>query len=257
MKKLKIVILTLLISAGVFAQCDPRLGIRIPDDPNHFIKSGDAFMPDRNDTLLTYTFILNKGKKYRISIFEINEFSGLASYTVYEGEKLVGSNYPASSDKCHSSFDFICGNTATYRMDIKKLTEKKYCGSWMIQEIGETNFLNKNIPVETEETFIIVEEMPEFKVGQDINSFRYWLQENLVYPEEALSKGISGKVFVQFAVNGYGDVVDAKIVRGVNPTLDNAALNLVKSSPRWEKPGKQRGKAVKVQFTFPVTFQLE
>jgi protein TonB len=50
-------------------------------------------------------------------------------------------------------------------------------------------------------------------------------------------------------------VVDVVIKKGVNPSLDKEALRIVMSSPKWE-PGKQRGKPVKVQFTFPINFVL-
>ena len=106
-----------------------------------------------------------------------------------------------------------------------------------------------------EEVFIIVEDMPKFK-GGDQNAFRKWIQENLRYPEIAAENGISGKVFVQFAVNSKGLVVDSKVMRGVDPALDKEALRVVNSSPKWE-PGKQRGKPVKVQFTFPIVFVLQ
>jgi protein TonB len=106
-----------------------------------------------------------------------------------------------------------------------------------------------------EEVFIIVEDMPKFQ-GGDQNAFRRWIQDNLRYPEIAAENGISGKVFVQFAVNSKGQVVDAKVIRGVDPALDKEALRVVTSSPRWE-PGKQRGKPVKVQFTFPIVFVLQ
>ncbi len=106
-----------------------------------------------------------------------------------------------------------------------------------------------------EEVFIIVEDMPKF-MGSDQNAFRTWIQQNLRYPEIAAENGISGRVFVQFAVNSKGQVVDAKVIRGVDPALDKEALRVVNSSPKWQ-PGKQRGKPVKVQFTFPIVFILQ
>ncbi|MBN2275224.1 MAG: TonB family protein [Bacteroidales bacterium] len=106
-----------------------------------------------------------------------------------------------------------------------------------------------------EEVFIIVEDMPTFQ-GGDQNAFRTWIQQNLRYPEIAQENGISGKVYVQFAVNSRGEVVDVKVVRGVDPALDKEAVRVVSSSPKWV-PGKQRGKPVKVQFTFPIVFVLQ
>jgi protein TonB len=109
--------------------------------------------------------------------------------------------------------------------------------------------------VAEEEVFFIVEDMPSFQ-GQGQEGFRQWIAQNLRYPEIAAENGISGKVYVQFAVNSKGEVVDAVVVRGVDPALDKEAIRVVMSSPKWT-PGKQRGKAVKVQFTFPINFVLQ
>jgi len=106
-----------------------------------------------------------------------------------------------------------------------------------------------------EEVFVIVEDMPSFR-GEGQDGFRKYIAQNLNYPEIAAENGISGRVFVQFAVNSSGNVVDAVVVRGVDPALDKEALRVVNSSPKWA-PGKQRGKAVKVQFTFPINFVLQ
>ena len=109
--------------------------------------------------------------------------------------------------------------------------------------------------VAEEEVFFIVEDMPSFQ-GKGQEGFRTWIAKNLRYPEIAAENGISGKVYVQFAVNSKGAVVDAMVVRGVDPALDKEATRVVMSSPNWA-PGKQRGKAVKVQFTFPINFVLQ
>jgi protein TonB len=109
--------------------------------------------------------------------------------------------------------------------------------------------------VAEEEVFFIVEDMPSFQ-GKGQEGFREWIAANLRYPEIAAENGISGKVYVQFAVNSKGQVVDAVVVRGVDPALDKEAVRVVMASPKWS-PGKQRGKAVKVQFTFPINFVLQ
>jgi protein TonB len=63
-------------------------------------------------------------------------------------------------------------------------------------------------------------------------------------------------VIVQFAVSKSGAVVDAVVVRSIDPALDKEAIRVVMSSPKWV-PGKQRGKEVKVLFTFPINFVLQ
>lgn len=108
---------------------------------------------------------------------------------------------------------------------------------------------------EEAEIFFIVEDMPSFQ-GKGQDGFRTYIAKNLKYPEIAAENGISGRVFVQFVVNENGEVTNAKVVRGVDPALDKEAIRVVMSSPKWA-PGKQRGKPVRVAFTFPIQFVLQ
>jgi protein TonB len=110
--------------------------------------------------------------------------------------------------------------------------------------------------IEEEEVFYIVEDMPTFNGGEPATEFRKYIAQNLRYPEIAAENGISGRVIVQFAVDRTGNVVDAVVVRSIDPALDKEAIRVVMSSPKWT-PGKQRGKAVKVLFTFPINFVLQ
>ncbi len=110
--------------------------------------------------------------------------------------------------------------------------------------------------IEEEEVFYIVEDMPTFNGGDPATEFRKYIAQNLRYPEIAAENGISGRVIIQFAINKMGQVVDANIVRSVDPALDKEASRVVMSSPKWT-PGRQRGKAVKVLFTFPINFVLQ
>jgi periplasmic protein TonB len=110
--------------------------------------------------------------------------------------------------------------------------------------------------IDEEEIFYIVEDMPTFNGGDPALEFRKYIAANLDYPEIAAENGISGRVIVQFAVNAQGKVVDAVVVRSVDPALDREAVRVVMASPPWT-PGRQRGKAVKVLFTFPINFVLQ
>ena len=110
--------------------------------------------------------------------------------------------------------------------------------------------------IQEEEVFYIVEDMPTFNGGDPATEFRKYIASNLKYPEIAAENGISGRVIVQFAVNKTGQVVDAVVVRSIDPALDKEAIRVVMASPKWT-PGKQRGKAVKVLFTFPINFVLQ
>ena len=113
-------------------------------------------------------------------------------------------------------------------------------------------------PVEEEEeevVFVVVESMPEFPGGQQA-LFKY-LSENVKYPVIAQENGIQGRVICQFVVNKDGSIVDVEVVRsGGDPSLDKEAIRVIKSMPKW-KPGKQRGKAVRVKYTVPVNFKLQ
>ena len=112
-------------------------------------------------------------------------------------------------------------------------------------------------PAETDpvehEIFYIVEDMPVFNGGDAAIEFRKFIAQNLQYPARAAENGTEGRVIIQFTVNSRGKVVDAMVVRSVDPDLDKEALRVVNSSPEWE-PGKQKGKAVNVLFTFPINF---
>ena len=87
--------------------------------------------------------------------------------------------------------------------------------------------------IQEEEVFYIVEDMPTFNGGDPATEFRKYIAQNLRYPEIAAENGISGRVIVQFAVNKTGSVVDATIVRSIDPALDKEAIRVVMSSPKW------------------------
>lgn len=104
--------------------------------------------------------------------------------------------------------------------------------------------------VEEEPTyFVAVEEMPEPIGGIQA------IQSKIVYPEIAKRAGVEGKVYVLAFVNEQGDVTKADIIKGLGAGLDEAALNAVKQTKF--KPGKQRGKPVKVQVSIPIVFKLQ
>lgn len=106
-----------------------------------------------------------------------------------------------------------------------------------------------------EVVFVVVETMPEFPGGQQA-LFKY-LSENVKYPVIAQENGIQGRVICQFVVNKDGSIVDVEVVRsGGDASLDKEAVRVIKSMPKW-KPGKQRGKAVRVKYTVPVNFKLQ
>lgn len=105
-----------------------------------------------------------------------------------------------------------------------------------------------------EQIFTVVEKNPEFPGGAA--ALMKYLKDNINYPVIAQENGIQGRVICQFVVNRDGKIVDAVVLRGVDPSLDKEALRVVNSMPKWN-PGEQRGKPVRVRFTLPVQFKLE
>lgn len=118
-----------------------------------------------------------------------------------------------------------------------------------VEEVKEEVVEEEAIP------FQLVEEKPSFN-GGDANEFSKWVNSKLQYPEIAKENGVQGRVTLQFTVNPDGSVSNVKVLRGVDSSLDKEAVRVVSMSPKW-KPGKQRDRAVKVTYTFPVIFQLK
>ncbi|WP_372947809.1 energy transducer TonB [Mariniphaga sp.] len=107
---------------------------------------------------------------------------------------------------------------------------------------------------EDTQVFFIVEDMPEFPGGE--LALRQYIANAIKYPVIAQENGIQGRVYVTFVVNTDGSIADARIARGVDPSLDKEALRVVNTLPKW-KPGKQRGKPVRVSYTVPINFVLQ
>ena len=100
----------------------------------------------------------------------------------------------------------------------------------------------------------IVEEMPQYPGGED--ALMDYVSKNVVYPSEAQEKGISGRVFVGFIVEKDGSVNEVKVLRGIGGGCDEESVRVIKSMPKW-KPGKMKGKPVRVSYMMPIIFKLQ
>ena len=128
-------------------------------------------------------------------------------------------------------------------------------------EVDQSEVIDDYVPVEVEEEevteaeiFQIVEEMPSYP-GGEAKMYEY-LGKNIKYPQIARESGIQCRVFVNFVVEPDGSVSNVKVMRGIGGGCDEEAMRVIKSMPKW-KPGKQRGKAVRVTYTIPVVFKLQ
>ena len=117
----------------------------------------------------------------------------------------------------------------------------------------------KEEEIEEEEIFVTVEEMPTFQ-GGGLPEFRNWVQSHVKYPQIALENGIQGNVVIQFVVGPDGKMSNFKVLQSPDKTLSDATIAVLQEANNLKKgwkPGKQRGKAVKVSFTLPVKFAIQ
>jgi len=103
--------------------------------------------------------------------------------------------------------------------------------------------------------FVFTEQQALFQSG-DINTFRNYVQEHLVYPDYVLKNIGNVRVTVQFAVCTDGIVHNVKILRSSGSTmLDCECIRALKSSPQW-KPSIQGNRDVNQQFVIPIVFSV-
>ena len=99
-----------------------------------------------------------------------------------------------------------------------------------------------------------VEVMPEFPGG--MQAMIEYLNTNIKYPKDAIKQEVGGRVMVMFVVETDGSLSNVRVARKVFPSLDAEAVRVVKSMPKW-KPGKEKGRSVRVNFTMPIVFSVK
>lgn len=111
-------------------------------------------------------------------------------------------------------------------------------------------------PVEEakEETLTVVDVMPQYPGGD--RELLKFIAQSIKYPTDAQEAGVQGRVICSIVVDKKGNIVEPKIIRGIDPSLDAEALRVIGMMPRWT-PGRQDGKAVRVLYTVPITFRLQ
>ena len=98
---------------------------------------------------------------------------------------------------------------------------------------------------------------PAFLGSTDPSAFlSKWVYVYLRYPQEAVDKGIQGRVLVNFVLDEKGRMTDVRVVRGVDELLDAEAVRVVSASPDW-RPARVRGEKVKCEISIYVDFKLE
>ena len=118
------------------------------------------------------------------------------------------------------------------------------------KEDSTTNYTTEEIYID----YVYEGEMPEFP-GRIAECMKF-IKKNMQYPEEAIKEGIEGQVICQFTVTKDGSIEDIIIVRSVHKLLDQEAIRIIKSMPKWI-PGKNKnGEVENSKFTLPITFKL-
>ncbi|MBD77879.1 MAG: energy transducer TonB [Crocinitomicaceae bacterium] len=107
---------------------------------------------------------------------------------------------------------------------------------------------------EEPEIFTFVEEMPEFIGGEE--AMYKFIGKNVKFPFMAKEARIQGIVYLTFIVMEDGTIDEIKVMRGIGGGCDEEAIRVIKAMPNW-KPGKQRGRPVRVQFNMPFRFTLK
>ena len=145
----------------------------------------------------------------------------------------------------------IVDNDVTVDLDFQSLDDTDVpvdIQEYVRQDVVEEEVEDDPIP------FVTVEQKPTFN-GGDANGFAKWVNSRLVYPEIAKENGVEGRVTLQFTIGKDGKLQDVKVLNSPDESLAQEAVRVVSSSPKWE-PGRQRDRAVKVSYTFPVIYRL-
>jgi len=115
-----------------------------------------------------------------------------------------------------------------------------------------SGFLNLKAQQE-DKVFVMVEVPPEFPGGD--NAMLEFFSDNSFFVEKPVSKSINGVIFVQFIIETDGSVSNVKILKGLNPEVDEKLVKVISMMPKWT-PGTQNGENVRVSFNIPVKFAL-
>ena len=119
---------------------------------------------------------------------------------------------------------------------------------------GELTTPIDEIILEESGVFYNPEQYPQFPNNSDIGLFE-WIKRNLRYPEIAKKNGVQGRVVVQFLIKKDGSIEEIKIYRSRHPALDEEAIRIVKTFPKFI-PGKRNGVPVDMWYTLPIDFKL-
>lgn len=176
--------------------------------------------------------------------FATPKAESLSNVIESESDALVSKVVPAVKAQADGSSSIVADVAATSAAPVKAVAEAQ----------PAADAPEAVVPVPDDKVYDVVEQQPEFPGGP--SAMAKWFGDNIKYPAEAAKQGIEGRVIVQFVVGSDGTVGNAKLMRPVNPLLDQEALRVINAMPKWT-PGKHDGKPVAVKYTIPVTFRQD
>jgi protein TonB len=130
----------------------------------------------------------------------------------------------------------------------------------IIEDIDvEDDFEDIDVP------FAVIEDVPIFPGCERVaksqrrtcfqDQMNKHIRKNFRYPDIAQEMGIQGRVYVNFIISKDGSITNIRM-RGPDKNLENEAARIIGRLPKMT-PGKQRGRAVRVPFSIPITFRLQ
>jgi len=177
------------------------------------------------------------------------------SFKIFIGGKYIYKEYVFAEKHDHYTYEF---SDCFYELcDMIRFNSSNYISEYYYKDKSVIRWGSPSWapPGEKEDgAYINVEQMPEFPDGD--GALLKLVHDNIRYPAAAKESGLLGRVIVRFVVTKDGSVGKVKVMRSKGPILDEEAIRVVKSLPKFI-PGKRRGKAVDVWYTLPVTFKLD
>jgi Ca-activated chloride channel family protein len=200
--------------------------------------------------------IIKIGKQYNL-LTEYTSFLAIDSEVSNKGGNQTTVKQPLPLPEGVSN-NAVGNYSASYAPASRSYVKSKKAEAVMAEPLimEESDDETFSLPAEKDEDIIYTttDVMPLFQ-GGDIENFKKYIAQHLVYPREARDKSIKGQVFVRFVVDISGNVTDVEVIRSIDPLLDAEAVRLITNSPRWT-PGSHNGKPVKVSYIIPVRFVM-
>ncbi len=223
--------------------CKEGTTVKIKANSFVFSKTGKPITGEINFQIKEY---------YKTSDILLANLTTTSNADILETGGMIYIEATSKGEKCELK------NGVTIEIGFPYETEKDnmqlFNGSWTANKINwQLNEATTSEIIEESLVFTIVEKMPEFPGG--VQKLWEFISQNVKYPGIAMERGIQGTVYIGFVINEKGGTENIRILRGVDPVLDQAALSAVEQMPKW-KPGMQRGEFVKVNMNIPIRFTL-